>query len=495
MNVTAVLIDTASIQQYIFSSNKLKTNIGASYIVKSIYDKQHLTNLLHALGEGNDKWDNNTENEKILENNSIQWEIGYIGGGNALIFFKDTELAYKFIKEYTKQLLIEYPGLNTAFGIKEDFDIINFQNDIKTLHFSLQLNKNKYSPRTTLQKFGFTLECKESNECAELWDATLNDYISSVLKAKLDAEEKATDELNNKYKTILNNLEFPKNFEHISPEEEQSYIAVVHIDGNSVGKRFEACKNLNEIRKLSKSVTEATEIAFKNTLESLVNKVISNIDLLETHGIKLKEKYVPFRPIIIGGDDITFVCHGKLGIYLAKTFINEFTKQTVKDNKPLSACGGVAIVKTKFPFFKAYQLAEELTKSAKDKSREKVNSSYIDFHISSGGFSGSWYDIKENYYEAVEGNAHFGPYRIDIDNDEKSLKKLEVIIERLSTKPKNKVLKLREVILRSKDEVDMFIKENEEFSEIKQIWENQETIYFDAIESLDFYHHELFKIS
>lgn len=495
MNVTAVLIDTASIQQYIFSSNKLKTNIGASYIVKSIYDKQHLTNLLHALGAGNDNWDNTTENIQIIANNSIQWEIGYIGGGNALIFFKDTGLANRFVKEYTKQLLIKYPGLNTAFGIKENFDINKFNDNIKELHKSLQQNKNKYFPRTTLEKFGFTLECRESNESAELWDNTMDEYISSVLKAKLDAEEHATDELNIKYKAILNGLEFPKNFEHISPEQEQSYIAVVHIDGNSMGKRFEICQNLTEIRELSKSVANATENAFKNTLQILVEKIVKNDDLLKKQGIKLKDKYVPFRPIIIGGDDITFVCHGKLGIFLAKTFIKEFTMQNVSDGNPLSACGGIAIVKTKFPFFKAYQLAEELTKSAKDKSREKVNSSYIDFHISSGGFSGTWDDIKENYYEAVEGNAHFGPYRIDIDNDEKSLKNLEVIIEKLSTKPKNKVLKLREVILRSIDEIDMFIKENEEFSEIKQIWENQETIYFDVIESTDFYHPELFKIS
>ena len=494
MSLTAVLIDTVSIQQYIFSSNKLKTNIGASYIVKSIYDKRNLIDLLQTLGTGNDNWDNNPDNIQITANNSIFWEIGYIGGGNALIFFKDKEIANKFIKEYTKQLLIKYPGLNTAFGIKENFDINNFQQEIKALHFSLQQNKNKYFPRTTLEKFGFTLECKESNESAELWDNTMKEYISTVLKTKLAAEEQATEELNNKYKSILNGLEFPKKLENISPEVEQSYIAVVHVDGNSMGKRFEACTNLTEIRKLSKSVAEATDNAFKNTLQILVENIVKNDDLLITLGIKLKDKYVPFLPIVIGGDDITFVCHGKLGIFLAKTFINEFNKQQVSDNQSLSACGGVAIVKTKFPFFKAYQLAEELTKSAKDKSRNIVNSSYIEFHISSGGFSGSWDEIKANYYDAVEGNAHFGPYRVDSDNYDNSLKKLENKIEELSKKPKNKVLKFREVILRSSDEIEMFKKENDELSNYIRIWENRETIFFDAIEVMDFYQPELFKI-
>jgi len=494
MKVTAVLIDTTSIQQYIFSSNKLKTNVGASHIVKSIYDKDHLICQLKKVGDGSDNWEQKSDAIQIISNNSLEWEIGYIGGGNALIFFKSKGKAINFIKEYTKDLLIKYPGLNTAFGIKEDFDINDFQNSIKNLHQSLRENKNKYFPRTTLEKFGFTLECKESSESAEFFYPKIGENVSSVFKVKYEMEEKVTKILNDKYKEILKGYEFPTEFKSISPEDEQSYIAVVHIDGNSMGKRFEECKNLIEIRNLSKTVAEATENAFKETLEILV-KLISDKNLLEEKlGIKLKENKVPFRPIIIGGDDITFVSHGKLGIFLAKTFIKNFIKQKVSDNKLLSACAGIAIVKTGFPFFKAYQLSEELTKSAKDNSRKIENSSYIDFHISSGGFSGSWDDIKENFYQAIEGNAHFGPYRIDDDNDEKALKKLEEKIEKLSNKPKNKVLKLREVILNSKEEIEIFTNENNDFSDEK-IWENKQTVHFDAIEAMEFYHPELIKLS
>ncbi|MDK2909977.1 MAG: hypothetical protein PWR20_1544 [Bacteroidales bacterium] len=494
MSLTAVLTDTASIQQYIFSSNKLKTNIGASQIVKSIYDDEHLIKVLNEVGKGINNWQENPDEVPILTNTDIEWEIGYIGGGNALIFFRDNIKAKQFIKNYSKNLLVKYPGLNTSFGIKDDFDINNFIQNIKELHELLHKSKNKYFPKTTLEKFGFTLDCTESNECAELYDNVMGEYISSVLKTKLDAEKIASEDLNNKFKTILNNFAFPKNFEEISPEKEQSYIAVVHIDGNSMGKRFEACESLSDIRKLSKSITEATEKAFKNTLDILINKVISDKELLEELNISIKRHIVPFRPIIIGGDDITFICHGRLGVFLTKTFIKEFAKQPVSDYKPLSACGGIAIVKSKFPFFKAYQLAEELTSSAKEKSRKIEGSSYVDFHISAGGFSGSWDDIKTNYYDAIEGNAHFGPYRVDSDNDDNSLKKLENKIEELSKKPKNKVLKFREVILRSSEEIEMFISENEEFFYYNKIWDNRETIYFDAIEVMDFYHPELFKI-
>ena len=35
--VGAIFLDTRSIQKYVFASNKLKTNAGASYLVDSIF--------------------------------------------------------------------------------------------------------------------------------------------------------------------------------------------------------------------------------------------------------------------------------------------------------------------------------------------------------------------------------------------------------------------------------------------------------------------------
>ena len=36
--VGAILLDTRSIQKYVFSCNKLKTNVGASYLVDGIFN-------------------------------------------------------------------------------------------------------------------------------------------------------------------------------------------------------------------------------------------------------------------------------------------------------------------------------------------------------------------------------------------------------------------------------------------------------------------------
>ena len=56
---TAILFDTTSIQQYVFGSNKLKDNLGASYIIEHIYDY-------------------------LIDKTKIgkpQLSIGYVGGG------------------------------------------------------------------------------------------------------------------------------------------------------------------------------------------------------------------------------------------------------------------------------------------------------------------------------------------------------------------------------------------------------------------------------
>ncbi len=37
-NIFAVLLDITSIQKYIFESNKLKDNLGASYLIQEVYN-------------------------------------------------------------------------------------------------------------------------------------------------------------------------------------------------------------------------------------------------------------------------------------------------------------------------------------------------------------------------------------------------------------------------------------------------------------------------
>ncbi|SHF27239.1 hypothetical protein SAMN02745195_02251 [Thermoanaerobacter uzonensis DSM 18761] len=513
MKLSAVLIDTVSIQEYIFLSNKLKENIGASFLVKKIYEDILKEALKVTFSRDIDikEWENDPTNIKINQD-SEEVEIGYIGGGNALVLFKDKYKTTEFIKNYTKLLLVKVPGLKTAFGIIHDFDLDNFKNSMKNLHENLRENKNKYSPNVTLPKYGFTLDCPRTNESAENFedperaesfneqDAKIK-YISSVAWTKLKFSDKAKDEMIDKINDILNDkYTLTNDIEKLGQQEGKDYIAVVHIDGNKMGERFSKCESLSEYRKLSIGVRNATEKTFKKMIEILIKQIKKNkaFDLkngefkLSTENGKI---ILPIRPIVLGGDDITFISDGRLGIWLAEIFIKEFANHSI-NNEPLSVCGGVSIVKTKYPFYRAYKLAEGLIDKAKKESRKKEGS-YIDFFISSSGWSGSLDGIINKHLSTVNGNLHFGPYRVDKTNEEKSLENLKYIVKEFKNIPKNKIMKLREILFEDKDNAKIYVKELKakgvKLPQIKgmyyheHIWQNKETPYFDAIELIDFY--------
>ena len=83
----------------------------------------------------------------------------------------------------------------------------------------------------------------------------------------------------------------------------------------------------------------------------------------------------------------------------------------VSDGSPLSACAGVSVVKAKYPFYRAYRLAEELCSNAK-RSARKHGGSWIDFHLASGGRSGSLGELRDWHYTVAQGSLLKRPYAL-----------------------------------------------------------------------------------
>lgn len=501
---SAVLIDTVSIQEYIFSSNKLKENIGASFLVKKIYERQllgALTEIFPFVGAADlSKWREMPENIYILEKGNIPFEIGYIGGGNALLLFNCKEEAVRFIKAYTRLLLSEVPGLRTAFGFVGDFCFDNFKTDMKRLHDSLRDNKNRYYPNITLPKFGFNLECPYSNEGAEYSRRDLEGrFISSVSYVKNHAAEEALKEMESLLQLENNMAEryaFTSEVGKISlKKDEKGYVAVVHVDGNEIGEKFSNCKDLREMRRLSLDIDKIARDSFVKMLGELAEKMETDSDWKFESG-ENDRRILPVIPLVIGGDDLTFISDGRLGIWLAEVFVKNFCARGAHLN--LSACAGISIVKTKYPFYKAYVAAEDLTLRSKIKARGKnSNASYLDFFISSAGWSGSIDDIYEKYMRTGEGSLHMGPYRLDSEEDADSIKKLKDLLKELNKLPRNKVMEIRKVLFEGREAgkilAEMLKRRNEAAAGLELscsdlgFWENKNTLYFDAIELLDFY--------
>jgi len=572
----AVLLDTASIQNYIFQSNKLRENLGASFLVEEIY-RTYLACALCAITKRTfaeelahlDSWKaaaaETPDCSKVVD-------IGYIGGGNALLFFQTEKLAQNFVEEWTKILLVHAPGLTTAVATSLFSASQEFSESLKALFIQLERNKAEHSPITSLPRHGITAECMHSGSSTEIYTELSDEYVSAGVNARIKAASASKNDLEKKYKSLLSDrFWFTNELEDLGGKlHEDSHIAIVHIDGNNIGERFKAAKTLKDRRALSRIVHEATESAFGNLVnvaaekhdaimqalgfdsksyptgfmldEAALQKIANDARLPKSYSEKLhklkdrmygskkkfleaaqkelamnlpnehgdalstcavKRNILPIRPIILGGDDVTFVCDGKLGIYFAQLFVEAFENA----DKNLTACAGVAIIKTKYPFYRGVELAKQLCSNAKTARKEKNSpASFLDFHVSLGGMAGTLQEIRKTHFQAPQGSLLYRPFKIVPTKlfDELSL---DLFLEKTCrlqhteagaiNLPNNKINELSEALTLSEDAAQKFVQElkyrGRKLPEIEgshyaeTLFQDRKTPYFDMIEILRFY--------
>lgn len=511
----AVLIDMASIQGYIFNSNKLKLNIGASHIVEHEIYEDLLKSSTQSLGVNLNlkEW---IENPHRKIENTV--EVGYIGGGNALILFEEKQLAKEFVKVYSKNILKYFPGIKPVFAIVTDItmDDDKFQYEMKKIQSELRKNKQTFYRQTAPIKPGIIEECRLTGEMEEFRDRNEDFFISGIAKSKYQAFERAKDTINVQFSEQLKGMfEFPFDFSDMGIEEDKGYISLVHVDGNSMGKKFIECDTLTKFRILSAQMKEIGHKVLIKLVNHLV-KLFEN-DHPITKEIKLKEnnrkRYLPFRPIIAGGDDFTFVSEGRLGVYLTEKLM-EFFKEEKVNEEELSSCGGIAIVKAKYPFFRAYNLCEQLTKQAKNlvKTNPTEQKNALHFLIAGSGFLAEDYRNLINEKFTVEQNKILinGPYYLEsekgVDNISNLKRKMHQLRYGDSKWPMSKIKELRNVLMASKSDQEYFIQTlNARGLKVKDItgfednvlWKKEGDVYktplFDLFELITFYPSSLLK--
>ena len=187
MEFRAILFDTRSIQRYIFSGNRLKTNIGASYLVDRVFSDALLPVIREVLGE--DELDDTTwlteENPDWTKMES-KARVGYIGGGNALILFQpDTaeDILREVVARFTKHLLVAYPGLKTGAAIRTlSLDAAGKMakpHDLTALVHALKDGQNTVFPVVNVPYTGLTLSCEINGEAATAYDRDEKRFFSA----------------------------------------------------------------------------------------------------------------------------------------------------------------------------------------------------------------------------------------------------------------------------------------------------------------------------
>ena len=450
--------------------------------------------------------------------------IGYIGGGKALVLLRmDTRegIEKEIVYEFSRSLLLNYPGLHTgaAFAVVCGETPEEIKAEIRNkVQNALKRNQNNILPDVNLPYTGLTLACPVNGETASFYDnknkisRKKQHFFSHETRAKALAAYDAEEKLKDAFWSIAESYAFPDELEKLGQPEGENYIAIVHIDGNQMGKKFDKCDTIGKQASKSEIIANKVEHTFKNLLETIVKEYDTYNEYLHLDAAKGDRQFLPIRPLILGGDDITFVCSGKLALTYAQRFIQLFRQKdnSIAEDEAIDSCGGIAILPTAYPFFRGYQLTEQLCDAAKKESRKIEGSCWLDFAILHGEQAPILEQIRAQEYTSAQGESgamHFGPYRVDEDNCTGSLSNLvqwmENMHKMLTSKekkqafPRNKLKEMRQVLQESSHDCVKFMEQLQHMGYVlpdipawekyqTRLWADGKTPFVDAIEMMDY---------
>lgn len=446
-SMTLTIVDTTGIQDYIFGSNSLRHNVGASWLVHWATNDAVFAELRQLVGPSKTNIDanGNLNEQQMIEKGQITAELLYAGGGNALIVFQSLILAVDFTKRLTRRVLETAPGLQLAVThLAFDWHKESLAQKLDDLRAKANQKKGKRHHSMPLLGQAVTADCQYTGLPAVLEDARdENRRVSAEVKAKLDHFQEAEKRLRKEVGAMLRaDLTFTRDFNEIGTLGESSYLAVVHIDGNGMGARFEQIAQahqrpnqnrayLSEIRRLSAKIKQIAQQALQNTVIELQHKIRPNAEgkLMLADKIPIHDEQLPFRPIVYGGDDVTFVCDGRLGLTLAAYYLEQMEQSlnSARHTTPKSEAGnklyvraGVAVVNNHYPFARAYELAEELAESAKTLIKEVSPTKYVsalDWHFAVNGLALGLETLRARDYRTPDGELTLRPILLRDDSD------------------------------------------------------------------------------
>ena len=423
-----VMLQTNSNQPFIFSSPRLREQIGASF---------EITLLSHWVKK---------EAEKLFKPKPLPTSFWVSdSSGKVIVRFTETdgdpkELAKRLIREVTLRALTDAPGLDvTGVFIKATFDKVDARDLNKLDRVFLEYSLNRRPAAARFPQFPFlergsesalpasaslgTLEFSQESLQPDNFDESSplslpsrvkRLFASTSRKRQVDdvQERLAKQGKELKQEPPLDPTKLAAAFQDGEEFEDAknmlSSVGVVHIDGNGVGAimRDLGCAH-RAVQKVGVSTTSDEETTEESKgLQSFIMEVNRRLDDVVKDAIALSwydvqelttDTVVPIAPVLVGGDDVTVYTDGRYAIPFAEAYIRHYEELTEKDELlkqlavvagakeagPLTASAGVAIVGRNFPFHIAYDLAEELVSRGKKlgKKKDTVPCSTVNFHV------------------------------------------------------------------------------------------------------------------
>ncbi len=402
MNTTCslVMLQTNSNQPFIFSSPRLREQIGASFEITllSKWVKDKAEELLDTKPLPSSFWVSDSSGKVIVRFTETDGD--------------PTDLAKRLIREVTLRALTDAPGLDvTGVFIETSSDPVD-PVDLKRLDRAFsEYSLNRRPAAARFPQFPFLERGSESalpaspklseDDCREMrryaretlnvplltgedtnfspptqtvQDAKESLSLPSRVKRALatTSRERQVKDVQNRLKKLGKSLEqepqldptklaaaFQDGEESEDAKDMLSSVGVVHIDGNGVGAIMRDLKHAHDaVKKIAIKRPEMTIVSEIDDFQSFIMSVNKRLDDVVKDAIALSwydvqeltpkdaqeptpKTVVPIVPVLVGGDDVTVYTDGRYAIPFAEAYIDHYEELT-KDDDLLSVLAIVA---------------------------------------------------------------------------------------------------------------------------------------------------------
>lgn len=343
------ILDIDSIQSYIFNTNRLKTIIGASWLIDHINADEEEGNTYRLIRESDA-------------------EIIYSAGGNTKLIFPSCKSAETF-EQKIKKVYSKY-GISVTTHIHEiegNPDEIEIERNITPAEKILAQKKYNKSNPSHLPASPFFKLCELCGK----------GYAEAIRKDRRDdivicpiCDQKFGNA--GKPLRLFHDYKFFADIQEMKTEKDM--IAVVVMDGNNMSDKIKRLDTSDDLKNFANKTEEIVKKAFDACLMNIFPED------------KEKKEFNSIRPLIIGGDDICLI----IDAVHALDFVQQFTEKVEKKSQAfpklfgeqgIAFSSGILFIKKNYPFNFAHRIAESLLRSAKRFSRENGDCSSIDFHV------------------------------------------------------------------------------------------------------------------
>ena len=423
-----VMLQTNSNQPFIFSSPRLREQIGASFEITLL-----------------SKWMKDKA-EELLDTKTLPRSFWVSdSSGKVIVRFTEADgdpkdLAKRLIREVTLRALTDAPGLDvTGVFIEASSNTVD-ANDLQELDrvfLEYSLNRRPAAARfpqfpflergsesalpasASLGTLEFSQESLQPNNFDESSPLSLPSRVKRAFASR--SRKQQVDDVKERLAKRGKELKqeppldptklaaaFQDGEEFEDAKDMLSSVGVVHIDGNGVGAIMRDLGSAHSEAQEAGVCISADEVhtepndalqAFIMVVNKRLDKAVKDAIALSWYDVQemTPDTVVPIVPVLVGGDDVTVYTDGRFAIPFAEAYIRHYEELTGKDELlkqlavvagakkagPLTASAGVAIVGRNFPFHIAYDLAEELVSRGKKlgKKKDTVPCSTINFHV------------------------------------------------------------------------------------------------------------------